>query len=100
MRAHSSGSENCGNISSRRIRSWRAAQTCCRCLSDALELPAASAEASARGRIAVPVSSISRLFGGPLRLRIRAMSRHRSNQAAILVRLLSGRRGSSGCDRV
>jgi hypothetical protein len=30
----------------------------------------------------------------------RAMSRHRSNQAAILVRLLSGRRGSSGGDRV
>jgi divalent metal cation (Fe/Co/Zn/Cd) transporter len=29
-----------------------------------------------------------------------AMSRHRSNQAAILVRLLSGRRGSSGGDRV
>jgi len=32
--------------------------------------------------------------------RQRAMSRHRSNQAAIPVRLLSGRRGSSGCDRV
>jgi hypothetical protein len=32
--------------------------------------------------------------------RVRARSRHRSNQAAIVVRLLSDRRGSSGCDRV
>jgi hypothetical protein len=30
----------------------------------------------------------------------KGLSRHRSNQAATLVRLLSGRRGSSGGDRV
>jgi len=53
MRVHSSGSENCGNISSRRIGSWRAVQTCCHCSSDALKQPAVSSDAIARGRIAV-----------------------------------------------